>query len=128
MNATSGNGFNNFSVNLQNQPRNSVVGTRHIPITKFSRGGNRNRGIGNVDAVNGNKRVTSINFYQNNQAQANKMKNALDISMNSSGKSKVGLNGSLNNSSMILNESMKSSGNTNNVFINKANASSYMST
>jgi len=68
MNATSGN-FNNFSVNLtQQQPRNSVVGSRHIPITKFTRGGTRGRGApnNNHDGSSGNnKRVTGINFYNN---------------------------------------------------------------
>ena len=43
MNATSGNGFSTFNVSLANQPRNSVVGARHIPITKFSRGHTRGR-------------------------------------------------------------------------------------
>ena len=40
MNATSGQGFgNSFGVGLgQSQPRNSVVGSRHIPITKIQRG------------------------------------------------------------------------------------------
>jgi len=60
MNATSGNGFSNFNVNLVNQPRGSVVGaTRHIPLTKFSRAGNRARANGDGPG----KRVTSINFY-----------------------------------------------------------------
>lgn len=85
MNATSGaTGFNNFGISLagQSQARNSVVGGgRHIPITKFSRGQTRGRGaaLGGESNTTGNKRVTSINFYQN---QAGKLKNAMDISMN----------------------------------------------
>lgn len=74
MNATSGN-FGNFAVNLNNQQRNTVMGSRQIPIAKFTRGSTRGRG----GAVEG-KRVTSINFYQSNQGQ--KLKNALDLSMN----------------------------------------------
>ena len=55
-------------------------GGRHIPITKFSRGQTRGRAaLGGESNTTGNKRVTSINFYQN---QAGKLKNAMDISMN----------------------------------------------
>ena len=68
MNATSGAAaFNNFGVSLasQNQARNSVIGGgRHIPIAKFSRGQTRGRQLGESNTT-GNKRVTSINFYQN---------------------------------------------------------------
>ena len=127
MNATSGaSGFNNFSVSLagQNQPRNSVAGGgRHIPITKFSRGQTRGRALGgesNTTGHTGNKRVTSINFYQN----GGKLKNAMDISMN---KFDGGANAS-QNGSIILNDSMKSAGNPNNIFIgsSKPNTSAYM--
>ena len=126
MNATSANGFNNFSVSLNNQPRNSVVGTRHIPISKFSRGGQRTRGINNVDGGPGNKRVTSINFYQNSGTQATKIKNALDLSMKSHATHKNAANSSLNNSQVILDESMKSAtANATNIF-NKSTGSTYM--
>lgn len=103
MNQTSGQGFNNnFGVSLtQGQPRNSVVGSRHIPITKFSRGGRRPAG-GNAD---GTKRVTSINFYQNGHGQSHKLKNALDLSLNKIEGIKKSNGNSLNNS--VLNESMK---------------------
>ncbi len=110
MNQTSGQGFNNFGVSLtQGQPRNSVVGTRHIPIAKFSRGGRR--AVGAHDA---SKRVTSINFYQNGHGQSHKLKNALDISLNKiEGVNKKSSGNSLNNSA--LNDSVKSHGT--NIFI-----------
>ena len=75
----------------------------------------------------GNKRVTSINFYQNSHTQANKIKNALDMSMKSSGvhQPKNATSSSLNNSAIILNESMKASTGNANIF-NKSNGSSYM--
>ena len=134
MNATSGaGGFNSFGVSLAQgqQPRNSVVGGgRHIPITKFSRGQTRGRALGGDSNTTGNKRGTSINFYQNT---AGKIKNALDISMNKfdggqNGKQNHGGPTSLNNSSIILNESIKQSGNPNNIFIgsSKPNTTAYM--
>lgn len=60
-----------------NQPRNSVVGSRQIPITKFQRGHTRGRGVEGAK-----NRVTSINFYQSNTAKGAKLKNAVDITMN----------------------------------------------
>ena len=123
MNQTSGQGFNNsFGVSLtQGQPRNSVVGSRHIPIAKFSRGGRRAGGA-NADATA--KRVTSINFYQNGHGQSHKLKNALDISLNKIEGGKKSTGNTLNSS--MLNESMQSA-QSNNIFIgNKKGAQAYM--
>ena len=61
----------------------------------------------------GQKRVTSINFYQSSQGGA-KLKNALDLSMTSGGKldanSTVGgkTQASLNNSAIVLGDSFQS--------------------
>ena len=78
MNATSGN-FSNFAIQMNNHQaaRGSIVGSRHIPIQKFTRGSTRGR-----DAPEGekNKRVSSFNFYTNSHGP--KLKNALDLSVN----------------------------------------------
>ena len=81
-----------------------MVGSRHIPITKFSRAHTRGRGGDGI----GGKRVTGINFYQSNhttQASA-KLKNALDLSMN---KYENGAGNAVNDSVI--------SGTSNNIFI-----------
>ena len=112
MNATSGKGFSTFNVSLANQPRNSIVGgARHIPIAKFSRGNTRGRD-------SGNKRGTSINFYQN--GPASKIKNAIDISMNK-------FDGQSNNQSVMLNESLNQRGDhpASNIFIGSKPATGY---
>ena len=100
MNQTGGN-FGNFSVQLNNQgaARNSVVGNRHIPITKFTRGPVRGRG---PDTENG-KRVSSINFYTNSHGP--KLKNALDLSINNAAAYESTQGSALNNS-LMMNESM----------------------
>ena len=103
MNQTGGN-FGNFSVQLANNSaaRNSVVGNRHIPITKFTRGATRGRG--GQDGDNG-KRVSSINFYTN--SHGSKLKNALDLSINNTA-AYESTAGSALNQSLMLNESMVS--------------------
>ena len=94
MNQTSAHGFTtnlNSSMTNGNQPRNSVVGSRQIPITKFSRGHTRGR----VSGVDGAKnRVTSINFYQSGQAKGAKLKNGIDLNMSNKldGKNQIVLN------------------------------------
>ena len=78
-----------------------MVGNRHIPITKFTRGSTRGRGGPDAD-----KRVSSINFYTN--SHGSKLKNALDLSINNSAAYESTQGSALNNSLMI-NESMISS-------------------
>ena len=86
MNATTANGAGfgaSLNMSLQSQqPRNSVVGGRHIPIAKFSRGHTRGRQGNNGGEGGGNKRITQINFYQST-GQAAKLKEALDMSLQS---------------------------------------------
>ena len=87
------------------QPRNSVVGSRQIPLTKFSRGHTRGRGV--EGAPPPKNRVTSINFYQSNGAKGGKLKNGIDLTGHGKFEAK---------NSIILNQSMGSQG-ANNIFI-----------
>jgi len=96
------NTMGTFAVNLANNTgaaRNSIVGGRHIPITKFARGSTRGRGTGppGKEGENG-KRISSINFYTN----SSKLKNALDLSVTNTYET-------AKNSSIPLNESVISS-------------------
>ena len=99
MNNTSAQVFGILNESLaSNRPRNSVVGARHIPITKFSRGHARARVGG--EGPSAKNRVTSINFYQNSNQQSNKLQNAIDISLNKfDTKQSIVLNDSMNQTS-----------------------------
>ena len=103
MNSTAGN-FGNFTVAMANTntgaARNSVVGGRHIPITKFTRGSTRGRTNNNID---GAKRISQINFYTNSQG-GSKLKNALDLSVNN-----TSYDSALNSSSITLNDRLNES-------------------